>query len=62
MDEHLRNIMGLPYKNLYVYWQHYWSSCLDTLTDNDNVSFKIVGPRMLLMDLIDRRARDGEPR
>lgn len=53
MDEQIRNIMGLPYMNLYVYWQHYWSSCLDTLTDNDNVSFKIVGPRMLLMDLID---------
>lgn len=49
----MRKITGLPYKNLYVYWQHYWDNCLDTLMDKDNVSFKIVGPRMLLMDLID---------
>lgn len=59
MDEQIRNIMGLPYKNLYVYWQHYWDNCLDTLMDKDNVSVKIVGPRMLLMDLIDELEGHG---
>lgn len=53
MDDYRREIMGLPYKNLYSYWQHYWSNCIDNLTDKDNVSFKIVGPRMLLKDLIE---------
>ena len=59
MDEQIRNIKGLPYKNLYVYWQHYWDNCLDTLMDKDNVSFKIVGPRMLLIDLIDELEGHG---
>ena len=49
----------LSYKNLYVYWQLYWDNCLDTLMDKDNVSFKIVGPRMLLMDLIDELKGHG---
>lgn len=44
--------MGLPYKSLYSYWQHYWTHCIDLLTDNDNVNFKIEGPRMLLKDLV----------
>ena len=52
MEEHLRNIMGLPYKSLYSYWQHYWSHCIDLLSDRDNVSFKIEGPRMLLKDMV----------
>ena len=59
MNEQIRNIKGLPYKNLYVYWQHYWDNCLDTLMDKDNVSFKIVGPRMLLIDLIDELEGHG---
>lgn len=59
MDERIRNIKGLPYKNLFVYWQHYWVNCLDTLMDKDNVCFKIVGPRMLLMDLIDELEGHG---
>lgn len=59
MDEQMRSIMGLPYKNLYVYWQHYWENSLDTLMDKDNVSVKIVGPRMLLMDLIDELKGHG---
>lgn len=45
--------MGLPYKNLLSYWQHYWSHCLEKLTDKDNVSFKILGPRMLMQDIIE---------
>lgn len=53
MDDYRREIMELPYKNLYSYWQHYWSNCIDNLIDKDNVSFKIVGPRMLLKDLIE---------
>lgn len=51
--DNIRKIMGLPYKNIYSYWQHYWNHCIDKLTDKENVSFKIVGPRMLLIDLID---------
>lgn len=43
----------MPYKNIYSYWQHYWNHCIDTLTDKNNVSFRIVGPRMLLIDLVD---------
>ena len=53
MDGHLRKIMGLPYKNLLSYWQHYWSHCLEKLADKDNVSFKMLGPRMLMQDIID---------
>lgn len=53
MDDHLRKIMGLPYENLLSYWQHYWSHCLEKLTDKDNVSFKMLGPRMLMQDIID---------
>ena len=53
MEDHIRKILGLPYKNLLSYWQHYWSHCIETLTDKDNVSFKIIGPRMLVQDLID---------
>ena len=45
--------MGLPYENLLSYWQHYWSHCLEKLTDKDNVSFKMLGPRMLMQDIID---------
>lgn len=45
--------MGLPYKNLLSYWQHYWSHCLEKLADKDNVSFKMLGPRMLMQDIID---------
>ena len=53
MDARAREIFEIPYKDLYTYWQHYWDNCLDMLMDPDNVNFKIVGPRMLLMDLID---------
>jgi hypothetical protein len=53
MDDQMRDIMGLPYKNMYSYWLHYWRHCIEKLTDKDNVSFKIVGPRMLLRDLVD---------
>ena len=45
--------MGLPYKNLLSYWQHYWSHCLEKLADKDNVSFKMLGPGMLMQDIID---------
>ena len=51
--------MGLPYKNIYSYWQHYWRHCIDELTDKDNVSFRIVGPRMLLKDLIEELEGHG---
>ncbi len=51
--------MGLPYKNLLSYWQHYWNRCLDKLTDNDNVSFKIMGPRMLMKDIIEELEGHG---
>ena len=59
MDDQIRNIMGLPYKNLYSYWLHYWGHCIEKLTDKDNVSFKIVGPRMLLRDLVDELEGHG---
>ncbi len=59
MDEHIRKIMGVPYKNLFSYWQHYWNHCLDTLIDKDNVSFRIIGPRMLVQDLIDELEGHG---
>lgn len=59
MDEQLRDIMGLPYKNLYSYWLHYWRHCIEKLTDKENVSFKIVGPRMLLRDLVDELEGHG---
>ena len=59
MDDQIRNIMGLPYKNLYSYWLHYWRHCIDKLMDKDNVSFKIVGPRMLLRDLVDELEGHG---
>lgn len=55
----MRKILGLPYKNIYSYWQHYWEHSIDTLTNKDNVSFKIVGPRMLLMDLVDELEGHG---
>ncbi len=51
--------MGLPYKNMYSYWLHYWRHCIEKLTDKDNVSFKIVGPRMLLRDLVDELEGHG---
>lgn len=51
--------MGLPYKDLYVYWKHYWSRCIETLMDKDNVSFRIVGPRMLVRDLVDELEGHG---
>lgn len=53
MDVHIRRIMGLPYKDLYSYWQHYWYYSIDRLTDKDNVSFRITGPRMLIKDLVE---------
>lgn len=59
MEDHVREILGLPYKNLYSYWQHYWGHCIDTLIDKNNVSFRIMGPRMLLMDLIDELEGHG---
>ena len=59
MNDIVRKIKGLPYKNIYVYWQHYWEYCIDALTDKDNLSFKIVGPRMLLVDLVDELEGHG---
>lgn len=59
MEQRVREILGLPYKNLFSYWQHYWGRCIDRLTDKDNVSFKIVGPRLLLNDLIDELEGHG---
>ena len=59
MDEHVRKILGLPFKNLFSYWQHYWDHCIEILTDKDNVSFKIIGPRMLVQDLIDELEGHG---
>lgn len=59
MDDQIRNIMGLPYKNLYSYWLHYWRHCIEKLMDKDNVSFKIIGPRMLLRDLVDELEGHG---
>lgn len=59
MDEHIRKILGVPFKNLFSYWQHYWDHCIETLIDKDNVSFKIIGPRMLVQDLIDELEGHG---
>lgn len=59
MEAHIREILGLPYKNIYSYWQHYWRHCIDELTDKDNVSFRIMGPRMLLKDLIEELEGHG---
>jgi hypothetical protein len=59
MNAHKREIFGLPYKDLLSYWQHYWRHCIDKLTDKDNVSFKVVGPRMLLKDLIEELEGHG---
>lgn len=59
MNIQIRQIMSLPYKDLYSYWQHYWSHCIEKLTDKDNVSFKIVGPRMLIADLLDELEGHG---
>lgn len=59
MDDQIRNIMGLPYKNLYSYWLHYWRHCIEKLMDKDNVSFIIIGPRMLLRDLVDELEGHG---
>ena len=59
MDDHIRRIMGLPYKGLYSYWQHYWHYCIDKLTDKDNVSFRITGPRMLINDLVEELEGHG---
>lgn len=55
----MREIMGVPYMNKYIYWQHYWRHCIEKLMDKDNVSFKIVGPRMLLRDLVDELEDQG---
>ncbi len=59
MEAHIREILGLPYKNIYSYWQHYWRHCIDELTDKDNISFRIVGPRMLLKDLLEELEGHG---
>lgn len=59
MDEHIRKILGVPLKNLSSYWQHYWNHCIELLADKDNVSFKIIGPRMLVQDLIDELEGHG---
>lgn len=59
MEEHIRKILGVPFKNLYSYWRHYWDHCIEMLIDKDNVSFKIMGPRMLVQDLIDELEGQG---
>lgn len=59
MDEHIRKILGVPFKNLFSYWQHYWDHCIEALTDKENVSFKIIGPRMLVQDLLDELEGHG---
>lgn len=59
MDEHIRKILGVPFKNLFSYWRHYWDHCIETLIDKENVSFKIIGPRMLVQDLIDELEGHG---
>lgn len=59
MEANIRKILGLPYKSPYFYWQHYWGHCIDKLMDKYNVSFKIIGPRMLLRDLIDELEGQG---
>lgn len=59
MDEHTRRILGLPYPNLYSYWQNYWRQCIETLNDKDNVGFKIMGPRMVLQDLLEELEGHG---
>lgn len=59
MNEHIRKIMGVPFKNLFSYWQHYWTHCIEQLIDKDNVSFKIIGPQMLVQDLIDELEGHG---
>lgn len=59
MDEHIRKILGLPFTDLFSYWQHYWDHCIETLTDKENVSFKILGPRMLVKDLVDELEGQG---
>lgn len=59
MDGHIRNILGVPFKNMFSYWQHYWDYCIEMLTDKDNVSFKVLGPRMLVRDLVDELEGQG---
>lgn len=59
MDARTREIFELPYKDLCTYWQHYWKRCVEKLTDKDNVSFKVVGPRMLLKDLVEELEGHG---
>ena len=59
MDARIREIFELPYKDLCTYWQHYWTRCVEKLTDKDNVSFKVVGPRMLLKDLVEELEGHG---
>lgn len=59
MDARTREIFELPYKDICTYWQHYWKRCVEKLTDKDNVSFKVVGPRMLLKDLVEELEGHG---
>ena len=59
MDDATREIMGLPYNTMFSYWQHYWSHCIEKLIDNDNVSFMVIGPKMLLNDLIEELEGHG---
>ena len=59
MDEKTREIMGLPYNSMVSYWQHYWKHCIDKLSDKDNVSFMVVGPKLLFEDLIIELQRQG---
>lgn len=59
MEEHIRKILGVPFKNLFSYWQHYWDHCIETLMDKDNVSFKIMGPQILVHDLVDELEGQG---
>ena len=59
MDAHIREIFELPYRDICTYWQHYWTRCVEKLTDKDNVSFKVVGPRMLLKDLVEELEGHG---
>ena len=59
MEDNVRKIMGRPYNDIYSYWHHYWNRCIDKLTDKDNVSFKIFGPRMILKDLTEELEGQG---
>lgn len=52
MNEHLRQVLGLPIKTPLEYWIKYWGYYIRQLEDKKEMSIGLTGPRLILEELV----------